>query len=64
MSGNLDLHHLLFSKRMCVNVTRSLIVSLVILSSSAVITSRNADAPFPSYLTRLNNGDKLQTLQL
>ena len=52
MSGNLDLHHLLFSKRMCVNVTRSLIISLVIVSSSAVIISRNADASFPSYFNK------------
>ena len=63
MSINLDPSRLLLSKRKCVNVIKTLIISMVILTSSLVMMRENADASFSSYLTRLNNDEKWQGVQ-
>jgi hypothetical protein len=63
MSLNLALHHILFSKAACVNVTKALIISFVILTASDVMMRENADASLSSDLVRLNSDYKLQTLQ-
>src|SRR5215210_739597 len=64
MSLNLALHHILFSKAAaCVNLTKALIISFVILTASDVMMRGNADASLSSDLARLNSAYKLQTLQ-
>jgi hypothetical protein len=63
MSLNLALHHILFSKAACVNVTKALIISFVILTASDVMMRENADASLSSNLARLNSDYKLQTVQ-
>jgi hypothetical protein len=63
MSLNLALHHILFSKGACVNITKALIISLVILTASDVMMRENVDASLSSDLARLNSDYKLQTLQ-
>src|SRR5919112_4414721 len=63
MSLNLALHHILFSKVACVNITKALIISLVILTASDVMMRENVDASLSSDLARLNSDYKLQTLQ-
>jgi hypothetical protein len=65
MSINLALHYILFSKGACVNVTKVLIISFVILTAAAsdVMMMEDADASLSSYLASLNSDYKLQTLQ-
>ncbi len=63
MPINLALHHILFSKRMCVNVTKVLIIPFAILTASDVMIRENADASLSSDLPRLHSDYKLQTLQ-
>jgi hypothetical protein len=63
MPINLALPHILFSKRVCVNVTKVLIISFAILTASDVMVRENADALLSSDLPRLNSDYKLQTLQ-
>jgi hypothetical protein len=63
MSLNLALHHILFSKGACVNITKALIISLVILTASDVFMRENVDASLSSDLARLHSDYKLQTLQ-
>jgi hypothetical protein len=62
MSLNIALHHILFSKRACVNVTKTLIISFTILIASDVMTRGNADASlFSSDSARVNSAHKFQT---
>jgi hypothetical protein len=63
MPINLALDHILFSKGICVNVTKALIISFAILTASDVMMRENADASFSSDLARLHSDYKLQTLQ-
>src|SRR5919107_5253521 len=63
MSLNLALHHILFSKGACVNITKASTISLVILTASDVMMRENVDASLSSDLARLNSDYKLQTLQ-
>ena len=63
MSLNLALHHILFSKGACVNITKALIISLVMLTASDIMMRENVDASLSSNLARLNSDYKLQTLQ-
>jgi hypothetical protein len=63
MSLNLALHHILFSKGSCVNITKALIISLVMLTASDIMMRENVDASLSSNLARLNSDYKLQTLQ-
>jgi hypothetical protein len=64
MPINLALDHILFSKGICVNVTKALIISFAILTTSDVMIKENADASLSSSdLARLNTDHKLQTLQ-
>jgi hypothetical protein len=63
MSLNIALHHILFSKRACINLTKALIISYVILTASDIMMRENAAASLSSDLARLNSDYKLQTLQ-
>jgi hypothetical protein len=64
MSINLALHHILFSKGACTNITKVLIISFVVLTTSNVMMRENAYASSSSSdLARLNSDYKLQTLQ-
>lgn len=64
MSLNLAPHYILFSKAACVNITKALIISFIILTAaSGVIMRENANASLSSDLARLNSDYKLQTLQ-
>ena len=64
MPINLDLHHILFSKHVCVNVTKALIISFAILTASDIMIWKNADASLSSSdLARLTSDYKLQILQ-
>src|SRR5215212_3000466 len=63
MSLNLALHHISFSKGACVNITKALIILLVILSASDVLMRENVDASLSSDLARLHSDYKLHTLQ-
>jgi hypothetical protein len=64
MAINLALDHILFSKHVCVNVTKALIISLGILTTtSGIMINENADASLSSNLARLNNDYKFLTLQ-
>lgn len=64
MPINLALHHILFSKGACANITKVLIISFVVLTTSNVIMRENAYASLSSSdLARLNSDYKLQTLQ-
>jgi hypothetical protein len=63
MSLNLALHHILFSKGACINMTKALIISLVMVTTSDIMMRENVDASLSSDLARLNSDYKLQTLQ-
>ena len=64
MSINLALHHILFSKGACANITTVLIISFVVLTTSNVMMRENAYASLSSSdLARLNSDYKLQILQ-
>ena len=63
MSLNLALHHILFAKGACVNVTKALITSFVILTASDVMMRENADAWLSSDSARLNSDYKLHIPQ-
>jgi hypothetical protein len=63
MSINLAFRHILFAKGACVNVTKALITSFVILTASDVMMRENADAWLSSDSARLNSDYKLHIPQ-
>jgi len=64
MPINFVIDHILFSKCDRVKVTKALIISLGILTTtSGVMINENADASLSSNLARLNNDYNFQTLQ-
>ena len=66
MPTNLDLDRVFFSKCVCINALKALIMSFAILiltTTSNVMLNENADASLSSDLPRLNNDYKFKTTQ-
>jgi hypothetical protein len=63
MSINLALHHILFSKGTCTNITKVLIISFVVLTTYVMMRENAYASSSSSDLARLNSDYKLQTLQ-